>query len=109
MKLPCVYIMANKPHGTLYVGVTSQLIGRVWQHKTGAVAGFTAKYNLNKLMWYEVHTTMYDAITREKQIKAGNRRRLIRNGWICILVWWLRGRDCFTYVRNDGVLSSLLP
>ncbi|MFD1699479.1 GIY-YIG nuclease family protein [Halopseudomonas phragmitis] len=75
---PCVYIMSNKPNGTLYVGVTSNLPARVWQHRTGAVPGFTSRYGLTKLVWYERHEQMAEAISREKQLKAGNRAGKIR-------------------------------
>jgi putative endonuclease len=77
MKQPCVYIVANKRHGTLYTGVTSDLPRRAYQHREGLVKGFTAKYGCNVLVWYEVHSTMIDAITREKQIKAGSRAKKI--------------------------------
>ena len=77
MKLPCVYIMANKRHGTLYVGVTSQLGVRVWQHKNGIMKGFTSKYRIHQLVWYERHDAMETAILREKQLKAGSRQRKI--------------------------------
>jgi len=69
MKVPTVYIMTNKPYGTLYIGVTSDLIQRVWQHKNKVIKGFTNKYNLNKLIWYEVHETMESAIKKEKLMK----------------------------------------
>ena len=75
MKAPCVYILASQPNGTLYVGVTSQLAGRVWQHKNNCVDGFTRKYRVHDLVWYEPHDTMASAIQREKQIKAGSRAR----------------------------------
>ncbi|RHW20467.1 endonuclease [Pseudomonas jilinensis] len=78
MREPCVYIMSNKPNGTLYVGVTSNLPARVWQHRTGAVPGFTSRYGLTKLVWYERHEQMAEAISREKQLKAGNRAGKIR-------------------------------
>ena len=73
MKLPAVYIMTNKPNGTLYVGVTSELIGRVWQHKEHVADGFTKKYDLTKLVYFEQHQTMESAILREKQLKQWNR------------------------------------
>ena len=73
MKQPCVYIVANKRDGTLYTGVTSNLPRRAYDHREGLVKGFTAKYGCKMLVWYEAHATMIDAITREKQIKAGSR------------------------------------
>ncbi len=75
MKHPCVYILASQRNGTLYVGVTSNLAGRVWQHKNHVVQGFTQKYQVHHLVWYEVHDTMESAILREKQLKAGSRAR----------------------------------
>jgi len=78
MKQPCVYMMTNRQNGTLYVGVTSNLVQRVWQHKSGFVEGFTKRYALHQLAWFEVHETMESAICREKQLKAGNRQRKLR-------------------------------
>lgn len=75
MKDPCVYIMANKRNGTLYTGVTSDLVQRAWQHRESVVEGFTKKYQCKLLVWYEQHGLMESAILREKQIKAGNRAR----------------------------------
>lgn len=72
---PCVYILASRPNGTLYVGVTSQLAARVWQHRNDVVEGFTRKYGVHTLVWYERHETMESAILREKQLKAGSRKR----------------------------------
>ena len=77
-KLPCVYIVTNRRHGTLYTGVTSELVHRIWQHKNKITGGFTARYNLDKLVWYEAHQSMEAAITREKQLKAGSRTRKLR-------------------------------
>ncbi|HEY1606381.1 MAG TPA: GIY-YIG nuclease family protein [Allosphingosinicella sp.] len=74
MKQPAVYIMANQRNGTLYTGVTSDLVQRIWQHKNGSV-GFTARYGCKMLVWYEIHDDMAAAIAREKQIKAGSRRK----------------------------------
>ncbi len=71
---PAVYIMASRRNGTLYVGVTSNLPGRVWQHRTGAIPGFTARYGCKLLVWFEVHERMEGAIAREKQIKGGSRK-----------------------------------
>jgi putative endonuclease len=73
MKQPCVYIMANKRNGTLYTGVTSNLPKRAYEHREGLVKGFSEKYGCKILVWYEVHESMIEAITREKQIKAGSR------------------------------------
>ncbi|MFO8024995.1 GIY-YIG nuclease family protein [Thiohalophilus sp.] len=72
-KLPCVYILASKRNGTLYTGVTSNLPGRVWQHKNSVVEGFTKRYKIHRLVWYEVHETMESAINREKGIKNWKR------------------------------------
>ena len=68
-KTSFVYILASRPYGTLYVGVTSNLIRRVWEHKGGFVAGFTKKHNVHTLVWYEVHCDITEAIKREKRIK----------------------------------------
>ena len=70
---PCVYLLASKRNGTLYVGVTSNLLARVQQHRTGAVRGFTRDYGVKLLVWFEQHPTMHSAITREKRIKKWNR------------------------------------
>ena len=74
---PCVYIMTNKNNGVLYTGVTSNLYKRVPEHKNKAVDGFTSKYNITKLVYYEEYETMPEAITREKQIKGGSRKKKI--------------------------------
>ena len=71
---PAVYLLTNKQNGTLYTGVTSNLTKRIWQHKNKAVTGFSAKYNLTNLVYFEIYSSMYDAISREKQIKAGSRK-----------------------------------
>ena len=68
-----VYILANKRNGTLYVGVTSDLIKRIWQHKTNAVKGFTERYSVHQLVWYELHETMESAIRKEKMLKNWKR------------------------------------
>ncbi|HNR33153.1 MAG TPA: GIY-YIG nuclease family protein [Candidatus Hydrogenedentes bacterium] len=70
---PAVYILASRRNGTLYTGVTSDLSRRVWEHKTDAVPGFTKKHGVHLLVYYEWHTTMDSAISREKQIKKWNR------------------------------------
>ena len=74
-KLPAVYIMASARNGTIYTGVTSNLPKRAWQHREGQIAGFTKRYGCKLLVWFERHETMESAIMREKQIKAGNRKR----------------------------------
>ena len=68
-----VYILASRRNGTLYTGMTDDLVRRVWQHRTGAVPGFTSEYGVKLLVWYEQHETAYSAITREKKIKKWNR------------------------------------
>ena len=66
---PCVYMMASSRNGTLYIGVTSDLLSRVWQHKNNVVEGFTEKYEVHQLIWYEPHENMESAILREKALK----------------------------------------
>ncbi len=70
---PCVYILASRPHGTLYIGLTSNLIARLIQHRNGTFEGFTARYHVTRLVWYETADTMDAAIHREKQLKKWNR------------------------------------
>ena len=71
---PCVYIMTNRPRGLPYVGVTSDLMKRIYQHREGSADGFTKRYNLNKLVLFEQYGTMELAITREKQLKRWHRQ-----------------------------------
>ncbi|MBM7128029.1 GIY-YIG nuclease family protein [Dyella mobilis] len=66
---PCVYVLASDRNGTLYVGVTSNLPARVWQHRNDVVEGFSHQYQVHKLVWYELHESMESAIRREKAIK----------------------------------------
>ena len=73
-KQPAVYILASKRNGTLYIGVTSDLLKRVYQHRNNEVAGFTSRYKVHKLVYYELHGDMSEAIRREKQLKAWKRR-----------------------------------
>jgi putative endonuclease len=75
MKQPAVYITTNKRNGTLYTGVTSNLAQRIFQHKEEIFSGFSRKYGCKTLVFYELHETMESAIMREKQIKAGSRRK----------------------------------
>ena len=72
-KQPCVYILASGVNGTLYIGITSNLVGRVYQHRQGLIAGFTQRYHVQTLVWYEVHEQMESAILREKQLKNWSR------------------------------------
>jgi putative endonuclease len=72
-KMFFVYLLASQPHGTLYVGVTSDLVQRVGQHKSKAVPGFTSTYRVDRLMWFEAHELWEPAIRREKQIKEWKR------------------------------------
>ena len=72
-KAPCVYLLASKPYGTLYLGVTSHLRKRVWEHKEGLAYGFSKKYKVHRLVWFELHQNMYSAITREKNLKNWKR------------------------------------
>ena len=74
VKQPCVYILASSRNGTLYVGVTSDLQKRVWEHKNNLVECFTKRYGVHILVWYELHDTMVSAITREKAIKEWKRQ-----------------------------------
>ncbi|MBA4756038.1 MAG: GIY-YIG nuclease family protein [Sphingobium sp.] len=74
MKQPCVYILASQPYGTLYIGVTSNLIGRLMQHRTDALAGFTSRYGVHRLVRFEACDTMEQAILREKQLKRWHRQ-----------------------------------
>jgi putative endonuclease len=70
---PAVYILASKRNGTLYIGVTSDLVKRIWEHKNNAVEGFTKRYGLHTLVWYELHESMQSAIEREKRLKEWKR------------------------------------
>ena len=72
--MPCVYIMASRRNGTLYTGVTSDLVKRIWQHKTDLVEGFTKRYQVHILVWFELHGAMESAIQREKTIKGWKRK-----------------------------------
>jgi len=78
LKMPAVYILASRKNGTLYVGVTSNLIKRVWEHKNNLAEGFTKRYGVHTLVWYEQHETMESAIAREKAIKEWKREWKLR-------------------------------
>lgn len=73
MKQPCIYLLTSKRNGTLYVGVTSNLVQRVWQHKNMLEQGFSIRYDVHTLVWHEAHDTMESAIAREKAIKGWKR------------------------------------
>ena len=73
MKQPCVYLLSSRRNGTLYLGVTSELVKRVWQHKENLAEGFTKRYQVHHLVWYEPHDRMESAIQREKTIKKWKR------------------------------------
>jgi len=77
-KQPCVYLLASKRNGTLYVGVTSDLIRQTWEHREHLVDGFTKKYEVGTLVWFELHETMESAIRWEKQLKKWHRAWKIR-------------------------------
>jgi putative endonuclease len=73
-KIFCVYILTNKMYGTFYVGVTSNLIKRIWEHKNKVIEGFSSKHDLDMLVYYEVHENAESAIKREKRLKRWNRK-----------------------------------
>jgi len=73
IRQPCTYILASRRNGTLYVGVTSDPIQRIWQHKNGFIEGFTRQHRVHRLVWFELHITMEAAITREKALKEWKR------------------------------------
>ena len=78
MKQPCVYMLASKRNGTLYIGVTSNMVERMRQHKEGEAGGFTARYGVRTLVWLESHDSMQEAIAREKALKEWKRAWKIR-------------------------------
>jgi putative endonuclease len=78
MKNFYVYILCSKRNGTLYIGATSNIVKRIYEHKQGVMKGFTKRYNVHRLVWYEKHETVESAITREKQLKKWNRSWKIR-------------------------------
>ena len=78
MKTPVVYILTNKRNGTLYTGVTSDIVKRIYEHKKSITKGFSVRYDCKSLVFYELHDSMDSAITREKQIKAGSRKKKLQ-------------------------------
>ena len=95
MKKPCIYLLTNKNNTVIYIGVTSNLIKRIYEHKSGKYKGFTHRYNCDKLVYFEQFSTMDEAIAREKQLKASNRKRkkdLITNenpDWLDLAENWV--------------------
>jgi putative endonuclease len=77
-KQPAVYILASKRNGTLYIGVTSDLVKRIWEHKNNFVEGFTNRYDVHHLVWYELHEEMASAIERERNLKEWKRSWKLR-------------------------------
>ncbi len=73
-RVPCVYILASRHYGTLYIGVTSDLEARLWQHRTGALPGFTSRHKVDRLVHFEIYGDMITAISREKQLKRWHRQ-----------------------------------
>jgi putative endonuclease len=73
-KQPAVYVLASKRNGTLYIGVTSDLVKRIWQHKNNMIEGFTKRYGVHQLVWYELHENMQSAIEQEKRMKEWKRK-----------------------------------
>ena len=105
---PAIYIMASQPNGTLYIGVTSDLVQRVWQHRTSTSAGFASRYNCKMLVYYELHADMREAIAREKQIKGGSRKEARSDrGQQSDLAGSVRGERLIWRARNDGSYTSV--
>ena len=100
-----VYMLASGRNGTLYIGVTNDIARRTWQHRNGEVEGFTKKYGVHILVWYEVHGDVHAAIAREKQLKGWNRAWKIRmieknnSGW----------NDLYDRMRGEIALPDRLP
>jgi putative endonuclease len=100
-----VYILASRPNGTLYIGVTNDIDRRTWQHRNGLAEGFTKKYGVHTLVWYEIHKDINAAIAREKQLKGWNRAWKIRliekhnSGW----------NDMYARLHGEGTLPETLP
>ncbi|RYG09085.1 MAG: GIY-YIG nuclease family protein [Burkholderiales bacterium] len=103
MKQPVVYLMASQSNGTLYIGVTSDLVRRVWQHKNGVFEGFTKRYRVDLLVWFEQHATMESAITREKALKKW------RRAWKVKLIETGNPRWCDLWPAITGQESSGFP
>ena len=107
MKNPAVYILASQRNGTLYIGVTADLVQRVWQHRESVVAGFTQQHAVKTLVWYEQHATMESAITREKALKKWNRAWKLRLIEECNPEWNDRWFEITGQVQE--LLATLAP
>jgi putative endonuclease len=83
-----VYILANKRNGTLYIGMTDDLVRRVWQHREGTIEGFTKAYSVRNLVWFEEHSTRASAFSRERQMKKWNRNWKLREIESSNPEWW---------------------
>jgi putative endonuclease len=110
-----VYILSNKYRLALYTGVTSDLMGRVWKHKTGAIKGHASKYKITELVYYEVHGSMYEAISREKKLKGSSRLRKMKlitefnpNGETCTTNCKGPRSDCFAASGKPRLAMTLL-
>ena len=101
-KQPAVYILAHRRYGVLYTGVTSDLIARIWQHKAHTIDGFSSKFHVTRLVWYESHDTMHSAIEREKRIEKWRRE------WKVELIekenpgWRISGRGFSEWMAVEG-------
>ncbi|MBD0271385.1 MAG: GIY-YIG nuclease family protein, partial [Acetobacteraceae bacterium] len=110
-----VYLLASRRNGTLYVGVTNDLVRRVWEHKQKAVPGFTARYGCDRLMWFEAHESAEAAITREKRIKGWRRAwkvELIEKGnpdWVDFIRRSPRGGEVGPRFRGDDRVGGHAP
>jgi putative endonuclease len=100
MKIPCVYILASKRDGVLYVGVTSDLYGRMAQHDQGLLEGFSKRYGVKLLVYFEFHETMDDAIRREKQLKDWKR------AWKVRLIETMNPGWCNLFDPNTGAIED---
>ena len=96
-KQPAIYILASHRNGTLYIGITSDLPGRVWQHRNDVVDGFSQKYRTHKFVYYEQHLSMDDAIMREKRLKKWNRAWKLRLIEECNPYW----RDLYPEIMDN--------
>ena len=111
-KQPCVYMLASGRHGTLYIGVTSNLLQRLHQHREGLIKGFTERYAIKRLVWFEMASDMAAAIHREKQLKKWNRdwkARLIEDtnpDWVDLAIGL--GFDPLT-IKSRGERDALAP